>query len=107
MQDTIVSEFLTKISAQSTQVSHVYLFGSRLRDDWRPDSDYDMLIVLKKKERSIIDGLYDAVIDVLLSTGKLVSLKIFSSEEFDRLKSIGTPFITNVLTEGKEVGIES
>lgn len=105
MEDRIVSEFLAKISAQSGHICHAYLFGSRSRDDWRPDSDYDILIVLKKRERSIIDSFYDAVMDILLSTGKLISLKIFSEEEFNRLKSISTPFITNVLMEGKEVGI--
>lgn len=105
MEDKIVSEFVAKISAHRGQITHMYLFGSRSRDDWRPDSDYDILIVLKKKETGIIDSLYDAVMDILLSTGRLVSLKIFSEEEFDRLKSIPTPFVTNALMEGREVGI--
>jgi predicted nucleotidyltransferase len=105
MADKIVSEFVAKISAHSGQIRHMYLFGSRSRDDWRPDSDYDILIVLKDKETRIIDSLYDTVMDLLLSTGRLISLKIFSEEEFDCLKSIPTPFVTNVLMEGKEVGI--
>jgi predicted nucleotidyltransferase len=36
-------------------------------DDWRPDSDYDVLIVLNKKDQSVKDRLYDAVMEVLLS----------------------------------------
>ena len=80
------------------------LFGSRARDNFRPDSDYDILIVLKEKNRSVIDRLYDIVMDILLETGRLVSLKIFSSEEFDRLRAIPTPFMKNVLEEGKRLG---
>lgn len=105
MEDKTVSEFLVRISSLREQISQMYLFGSRSRDDWRPDSDYDILIVLTKKDRRIIDRLYEAVLDVLLSTGRLISLKIFSLEEFNRLKSIATPFVTNVLTEGKQVGL--
>jgi len=105
MVDKIISEFIDRISPVRGQISHMYLFGSRSRDDWRPDSDYDILIVLSEKKRSTVDGLYDAVMEVLLSTGRLISLKIFSAVEFDRLKSIPTPFVENVLKEGIEVGI--
>jgi len=98
--DGIIEEFLHIISPLMKHIEGMYLFGSRCRQDWRPDSDYDILIILKKKDRVIIDQLYDAVMDILLSTGRLVSLKIFAASEFNRLKSIPTPFINNVLKEG-------
>ena len=82
----------------------MYLFGSRCRDDRRPDSDYDVMIVLERKDSTVIDRLYDAVMDVLLPTGRLISLKIFASDEYQRLKSIPTPFMQNVLTEGVKIG---
>lgn len=83
----------------------MYLFGSRCRDDWRPDSDYDILIVLRKKNRAVVSRLYDAVIDILLERGRLISLKIFLSSEFNRLKSIPTPFMRNIMEEGIKIGI--
>lgn len=86
------------------RIEDMYLFGSRCRDNWRPDSDYDILIVLRKKDRMVVDRLYDAVMDVLLSTGRLISLKIFTVSEFNRLKSIPTPFIQNVTTGGIRLG---
>jgi predicted nucleotidyltransferase len=104
MNDEIIEKFLDIISPLMEQIKGMYLFGSRCRDDWRPDSDYDILVVLEKKERVIIDRLYDAVMDVLLSTGRLISLKIFTASEFNRLKSIPTPFVSNVLKEGKKIG---
>lgn len=90
--DDIVNMFLERISSVRNKIKLMYLFGSRSRDDWKPDSDYDILIVLEKKDREIISQLYDAVIDILISTGKLISLKIFPESEFNRMKAIPTPF---------------
>lgn len=105
MRDKVVEQFLELIQPLTEHLVEIYLFGSRCRDDWRPDSDYDMLIILEKKDRVVIDGLYDAVMEVLLSTGRLISLKIFTVSEFNRLKSIPTPFISNVVTKGIKIGI--
>lgn len=104
MKDKIIDSFLDMISPLQEQIEETYLFGSRSRDNWRPDSDYDILIVLKKKDREIVSRFYDAVIEILLTTGRLISLKIFTISEFDRLKSIPTPFTSNVLKEGIKIG---
>jgi len=42
--------------------------------------------------------------EVLIGTGALISLKIFPLSEFYRLKSLKTPFLKNVLKEGKRLG---
>lgn len=105
IMDEIVRRFLDLISPLMEHIKEMYLFGSRCRDDWRPDSDYDILIVLDDKDRMVvIDRLYDAVMEILLTTGRLISLKIFTDAEFKRLKSIPTPFIYNVATEGIKLG---
>jgi predicted nucleotidyltransferase len=107
MNDKIVTQFLELIHPLMEHIEEIYLFGSRCGGDWRPDSDYDILIVFGKKDRVIIDKLYDAVMDILLSTTKLISLKIFTSSEFNRLKSIPTPFMNNVITKGIRLGIHN
>ncbi len=102
--DPVIRRFLSHLKPLSKEIKSVYLFGSRSRDDWRPDSDYDILIVLERKDRALIDKLYDIVMDILLETGRLVSLKIFTETEFNRLSSIPTPFMQNVLKEGVKLG---
>jgi predicted nucleotidyltransferase len=104
IDDRIIKDFLGLIVSLKEHIRDMYLFGSRCRDDWRPDSDYDILIVLGEKNREVIDRLYDAVMEILLSTGKLISLKIFAEKEFNRLKSIPTPFMHNVIKEGERLG---
>ena len=49
MNDEIINKFLEGIDPVREKVKFMYLFGSRTRDDWKPDSDYDILIVLEKK----------------------------------------------------------
>ena len=100
----IIERFMDLLMPLKGDIKEVYLFGSRCRDDWRPDSDYDFLIIMEKKDRDVISKLYDAVMDILLDTGRLISLKIFSLPEFNRLKSIPSPFICNVLNEGVRLG---
>lgn len=102
--DRIIEEFLKGIVPVRDAIEQMYLFGSRCRDNWRPDSDYDILIIIKEKNRILVDRLYDVVMDILLSEGRLVSLKIFTASEFNRLKSIPTPFTNNILTEGIKIG---
>jgi predicted nucleotidyltransferase len=104
INDIVMDFFLEIIRPFMDDIEEMYLFGSRCRNDWRPDSDYDILIVLERKNRAVIDKLYDAVMDTLLSTGRLISLKIFQSEEFNRLKTIPTPFMSNILQEGIKIG---
>lgn len=102
--DTIIERFLSMISPLGENIKEIYLFGSRCRDDWRPDSDYDILIVVDRKDREFTSKLYDAVMDILLDTGRLISLKIFTASEFNRLKSIPTPFMYIVTKEGIRLG---
>lgn len=103
--DPVIKQFVNTVSASKKSIECIYLFGSRCRNNWRPDSDYDILIVVNKKNKETISLFYDAVTDILLGTGKLVSLKIFTTTEFTRLKSIPTPFIKNILTEGIKLGL--
>lgn len=102
--DEIIKKFLPLVSPLKPYIKEIHLFGSRCRDNWRPDSDYDIMIVLETKNRVIIDKLYDIVMDILLETGKLISLKIFTAAEYERLSSIPTPFMQNVLKEGIKIG---
>ena len=105
MIDMVIHRFLELIKPVNGNLRDLYLFGSRCRNDWRPDSDYDILVLLDHKDKQIIDKLYDAVMDILFETGQLISLKIFTISQFNRLRSIPTPFIGQVMKEG--IRIES
>ena len=75
--DPVVRDFFSKIRTIRPQLRTVILFGSRARETSRVDSDYDLLIVVSKKDPALVDKLYEAALDMLLTHGRLISLKIF------------------------------
>ena len=98
--DPVIEEFLKVLSPFPPEIEEIRLFGSRARGDWRPDSDYDLLVLVKKKDRALMDALYEAVLDVLLRTGKLISLKVFTMSQFSRFLELSSPFARRVSEEG-------
>src|SRR5262245_14307136 len=102
--DAILAEFLDRIAGVRAGIERIVLFGSRARGDHRPDSDYDLLVVVERRDSLIIDALYEAVMDILLGHGRLVSLKIFETRELARLQGLGAPFVSRVAAEGVTVG---
>lgn len=103
--DAVIQRFLERIGPVKKRIEAAYLFGSRARGTERPDSDYDLLLVVGQDfSLAEKDALYEQVIDILLETGRLVSLKIFKRGEFQRLRDLNTPFLSRVLKEGVKVG---
>ena len=103
--DAVIQRFFEKIGPVKKKIEAAYLFGSRARGTERPDSDYDLLLVVGQDfSLSEKDALYEQVMDILLETGRLVSLKIFKQGEFQRLRDLNTPFLSRVLEEGIKVG---
>lgn len=86
------------------EIERIYLFGSQARGEGKPDSDYDLLIVSPHPDKDFRSRIYDVVVDILLETGRVISLKIFKTAEFERLCKMQTPFMQNVLKEGVKLG---
>ena len=105
MRDPIIQTFLERCRSLGEKIQGVYLFGSRAKGTARPDSDYDLLLVVSEVfSLSDKDALYDQVMDTLLESGRLVSLKIFRQPAFQHLCDLRTPFMTHVLQEGIKIG---
>jgi predicted nucleotidyltransferase len=78
----------------------IILFGSRSRGNAQPDSDYDILIVLKTDydwlmENDILDACYEIDLEYNLVT----DIKIISLQELGSLKG-KQPFIVHAVAEG-------
>lgn len=108
--DAVIKKFIRGLKKYGLEsnIDKMYLFGSRAKGTERPDSDYDLLLVVKFDKTSDVikfkDRVYDIVMDILLNMRHLVSLKIFKKSEFERLRRMGTPFTQNILKEGIRIG---
>ncbi|MBU0629470.1 MAG: nucleotidyltransferase domain-containing protein [Candidatus Margulisbacteria bacterium] len=100
----VIEGFLGKVGSIKPRLGSIYLFGSRARGTARPDSDYDILLIVPEKNREIRDRLYDAAVDVQIDTGADLSLKIVKQADFERMRKLAYPFIENILNEGIKVG---
>lgn len=83
-----------------SEVVDVQLFGSKARGDATPESDVDVLVVVRRDEPKLIDALYDLLLDACPSHNVYISLKVFSEAEYERLNHPRTPFMQNVAREG-------
>jgi len=103
-QDIVLQDFLNGIARVRPRISRLILFGSRARGSHQVDSDYDLLLVVAKKEKDLLDAFYEAVMDVLLTHGRLISLKVYEDREFVRLQELQTPFMKRIAEEGVPLG---
>ncbi|WP_244442266.1 nucleotidyltransferase domain-containing protein [Bradyrhizobium sp. OHSU_III] len=80
----------------------IWLFGSRARDDARPDSDFDLLVVLR-------DGLPDeeyshyAVARPVVACGLGCDIVPASWSTFVREKDQNGSFVNAIVSEGREI----
>jgi predicted nucleotidyltransferase len=78
----------------------VILFGSKVRGDCGPDSDVDLILVLRVKDRKAEDKIFTILVDVELATDTILSPIVYFRRQYERSKRLGSPFIKEVEAEG-------
>lgn len=93
---------IKKIVLDREPTAKVYLYGSRARGVIRPDSDWDLLILLKQDkitvdlEKKVTYPLYDLEFEI----GEIISPAVYSEKEWNTKHKI-TPFYSNVMRDSK------
>ncbi len=97
-------QFINRIKNELLKLepeSQIYLFGSRARNDFDTDSDWDIL-VLSPRKKITFDyelSLREPILNLEIETGEVVSLLVFSKEDWLAKQNISTLF-HNVTNEG-------
>ena len=80
----------------------VYIYGSHARGDSRPDSDIDVLVVIRRDfdYEEILDQTIDLVADLSLEHDVVISRTFVTKDRFDQEIS---PFLMNVHREAVPV----
>ena len=76
----------------------IILFGSRARGDARPESDYDVVIVVDRRSPDVREALLEIEVELLDRHGSLVACLLRDEREW--AASQGMPIGLNVAREG-------
>ena len=81
--------------------AEAFLFGSRARGDFKPDSDWDILILVDNPivTNELDDWFRDKLYDIELDSGQIISTIIYPKSDWKN-KLIYTPLYKNVTKEG-------
>jgi predicted nucleotidyltransferase len=100
------NQIFNEIQALKRQIlphEKVILFGSQARGDARPDSDWDLLVLLDKQKKTFEDeDIYGyPFAEMGLKYKTYISVKIYTVKDWQKRKP--TPFYKNVEQEGIEI----
>ena len=95
--------FVTRAKREYDMVGAI-LFGSRARQDFRPDSDADLAVLLQGRRHRFLDinlALADIAYDVLLETGILIHPLPVWEDEWQHPERYTAPaLLRNISREG-------
>jgi predicted nucleotidyltransferase len=98
-EDKILRSFLEKIKDYfGDHLQKVILFGSMARQDFSPESDYDLLLIFDEIKEETKDFVEDLASEILVEHGKLLSTLLLSQQQFEQMRF--EPFIINAQREG-------
>ncbi|MFH1421442.1 MAG: nucleotidyltransferase domain-containing protein [Planctomycetota bacterium] len=99
-----IAQFCEKLrSVFNKRLSHVLVFGSRVRGFCDPMSDIDILVVIKDLTEKEEYAIWDLAGDVSLDCELIFSIAAYDEHDFYRRDEL--PFIMALLEEGVEYEI--
>ena len=97
--DAVALEFAHLVRERlGARARRIILFGSRARGDARPESDYDVVIVVDRRSPDVRRALLEIEVELLDRHGSLVACVLRDEREW--AASQGMPIGLNVAREG-------
>ncbi len=94
----LIDEMVRRI-VRTAHPQKIILFGSRARDEARPDSDIDLLVIADspKPRHQRAAPLYGAVSDILVA----MDILVYTPGEVEEWSEVPQAFVTTVIREGQ------
>lgn len=100
-KDQNLNEIVSKLRSHFNPIK-IYLFGSRAKGTAKPDSDYDLFLVVKDSDKSKIERMKEAR-KILWGRTVSVDVFIYTVDEFNDWKEEFSSIPHTVATEGVEL----
>jgi predicted nucleotidyltransferase len=98
-EEDIIKAISEELSTDE-RILKIIIYGSRVRGDYRGNSDLDVLVFVNKKDKDIKDKIISTFYSYELKTDISFTITIFSLKELEFNEKLGSPFIKNVKKEG-------
>ncbi len=85
-------------------VEEILIFGSKARGTAKPDSDLDVLVVIREEDRRLKDAIRQPGYLLSIGTDVVPSLMVLTREEWSLLQRREAPFWQTVTRDGVVVG---
>ena len=101
MNNDLIRNRITRSIHEKDPNAEIFLFGSRARGDNRPDSDWDILILVDNKvvTNEVEDKFRDDLYDIELESGQIISTFIYPKKYWEKTL-VYSPLYSNVNKEG-------
>lgn len=97
----IIEEFKRRIEQQFPgELIWLVLFGSKARGDATPESDVDLLLVIRSDNWRLGDEIRGVGYALELEHGVVLSIQVISRDHYERLRAGGTQFFQVLEQEG-------
>lgn len=84
-------------------VEEIVVFGSKARGEAGPDSDLDVLVIIRQGDRQLKRAIRHVGHQLAVLSDAVPSIMVYTREEWARRKRTGSPFYQVVMREGVRV----
>ncbi len=85
------------------QIEQLIIYGSKARGDATPDSDLDVLVVIREGDWRIKDAITLPGYDLSIGTDALPSIHVYTAAEWGRLREVQSVYRDAVERDGVSV----
>jgi predicted nucleotidyltransferase len=85
-------------------IDDIILFGSVATGHDKKDSDIDILVITHENDFRIEKDLIGTAFDILLKTGKDISVKVIQRRDYENMVKMNASFIRNIRSDGVKIG---
>ncbi len=102
VSDVVTDAKNALIDRLASRIRLLVLYGSEARGEAGPDSDVDLMVVLREDDPQLKEEVRDIVYDVMWERDfdRFISVYVLPADQFDAQRRRGFSFIRNVEREG-------
>jgi len=97
----VIESFVKELRKRlGNNIISIRLFGSKVRGDFKEDSDIDIFVLVKEKTLKLRDIIAEIEVDYDIKYNLPISTVLYSLFEYKKNKELGSFFFENVEKEG-------